>query len=512
MRVFTTIAALRCYLAQCRSSSEGTIGFVPTMGALHAGHISLMRRARQENYWVVASVFVNPLQFNPREDLAQYPRSLETDRDLCAAAGVDILFVPTPEELGIPIDGSAGIETDKTLVVVPDSFTSGLCGAKRPGHFDGVATIIAKFLNLIQPNAAYFGQKDGQQLAVIQHFVKDLSFPVEIVGCPIVRETSGLAMSSRNAYLTPEQTRIATNLYGSLQKADRHFKQGHYQADELIKIVSSSLESLPDIKVEYIELVEPVTLQPLNCITENALLAIAAKVGTTRLIDNILLRTRKPIMAIDGPAGAGKSTVTKQVAQTLGLFYLDTGAMYRAITWLVMNSGISIMDEPAIAELVGTCHIELTPEKVEINNQDITLAIRTPEVTANVSAIAAQSAVRKALVRQQREYSRRGGVVLEGRDIGTHVFPDAEVKIFLTATVEERSRRRQKDLERLGQPIPSLDELIETIAERDAKDSTRAIAPLKQAVDAIAVVTDGMTIDQVVDRLVKLYQAQLHQA
>ena len=217
MRVFTTIAALRCYLAQIRSSSEGTIGFVPTMGALHAGHISLMRRARQENQWVVASVFVNPLQFNPREDLAQYPRSLDTDRDLCEAAGVDILFVPTPEELGIPIDGSAGIETDKTLVVVPDSFTSKLCGATRPGHFDGVATIITKFLNLIQPNAAYFGQKDGQQLAVVQHFVNDLSFPVEIVSCPIVRETSGLAMSSRNAYLTPDQTITAKNLYRSLQ-------------------------------------------------------------------------------------------------------------------------------------------------------------------------------------------------------------------------------------------------------------------------------------------------------
>ncbi len=508
MRVFTTIAALRCYLAQCRSTSEGTIGFVPTMGALHAGHISLMRRARQENYWVVASVFVNPLQFNPREDLAQYPRSLDSDRDLCEAAGVDILFIPTPDELGIPIDGSAGIETDKTLVVVPDSYTSGLCGATRPGHFDGVATIVTKFFNLIQPDAAYFGQKDAQQLAVIQHVVQDLSFPVEVIGCSIVRETNGLAMSSRNAYLTPEQTIVAANLYRSLEKADRHFKQGHYQSNELVNIVRSSLESQPDIKVEYIELVEPTTLQPLDDITENALLAIAAKIGTTRLIDNILFRTRKPIMAIDGPAGAGKSTVTKQVAQTLGLVYLDTGAMYRAITWLVMNSGISIMDEPAIAELVGTCHIELTPEKVEINNQDITLAIRTPGVTANVSAIAAQAAVRKSLVRQQRDYSRRGGVVLEGRDIGTHVFPDAEVKIFLTATVEERSHRRQKDLERLGQPIPSLDDLIATIAERDAKDSTRAIAPLKKALDAVEVVTDGMTIDQVVDRLVKLYEAQ----
>jgi pantoate ligase / CMP/dCMP kinase len=507
VRLFTTIAALRCYLAQCRSI-EGTVGFVPTMGALHAGHESLMRRAKQENQWVVASIFVNPLQFGPAEDLTQYPRSLEADRDRCEAVGVDILFVPTPEELGIPAQGSAGVEVNKTLVVVPDALKSNLCGPARPGHFDGVATIVSKLFNLIQPDAAYFGQKDAQQLAIIQHFAKDLNFPIEIVGCPIVRESSGLALSSRNAYLTADQMTIAPILSQSLHQSEQLFKQGQYQSDELIRIAKTHLASNPGIQLEYIELVDPATLQTLTSIAENGLLAIAAKIGKTRLIDNVLLRTRKPIMAIDGPAGAGKSTVTKQVANTLGLFYLDTGAMYRAITWLVMNSGIAITDEPAIAELVGTCEIELTPEKVEINHQDITLAIRTPEVTANVSAIAAQAAVRKALVRQQREYGRRGGVVLEGRDIGTHVFPDAEVKVFLTATVEERARRRQKDLERLGQSVPSLDSLIESIAERDAKDSNRAIAPLKQALDALEVVTDGMRIEEVVDRLVKLYQAQ----
>jgi pantoate ligase / CMP/dCMP kinase len=507
VRLFTTIAALRCYLAQCRSI-EGTVGFVPTMGALHAGHESLIRRAKQENQWVVVSVFVNPLQFGPEEDLNHYPRSLEADRARCEAVGVDILFVPTPEELGIPTQGSAGVEVNKTLVVVPDSLKSNLCAPARPGHFDGVTTIVSKLFNLIQPDAAYFGQKDAQQLAIIQHFAKDLNFPIEIVGCPIVRESSGLALSSRNAYLNKDQIIVAAEISKALFQAEEIFKQGRHQSNELIDMVKVSLKAHPEIQLEYVDLVEPTTLQRLDSITENGLLAIAAKIGKTRLIDNVLLRTRKPIMAIDGPAGAGKSSVTKQVAQTLGLFYLDTGAMYRAITWLVMNSGIAITDEPAIAELVGTCEIELTPEKVEINHQDITAAIRTPEVTNNVSAIAAQAAVRKALVRQQREYGRRGGVILEGRDIGTHVFPDAEVKVFLTATVEERSRRRQKDLERLGQPIPSLDELIETIAERDAKDSTRAIAPLKQALDAIAVVTDGMSIEEVVDRLVKLYQAQ----
>ncbi len=506
MRVFTTIAALRCYLAQATSSLDSTVGFVPTMGALHAGHVSLMQRARQENQWVVASIFVNPLQFGPKEDLSQYPRTIDRDRELCEAAGVDILFRPNPEELGIGAVGTAGIESESTLVVVPESMKSGLCGASRPGHFEGVATIVSKLFHLVQPTRAYFGQKDAQQLAVLRRMVKDLNFPIEVVGCPIVREPSGLAMSSRNSYLSADERENATVLYQSLQQAEQRFKAGEQQSAELIQAVQSSIDKNSAITLDYIALVDPNTLQPIDKIEETGLLAIAAKVGPARLIDNVLLRTRKPIMAIDGPAGAGKSSVTKLVAKELGLFYLDTGAMYRAITWLVMNSGIAIPDEPAIAELVGCCDIRLTEESVSINDHDITAAIRTPEVTANVSAVAAQAAVRQALVRQQREYGRRGGVVLEGRDIGTHVFPDAEVKVFLTATVEERARRRQKDLERQGQPIPDLDDLIETIAERDAKDSTRAIAPLKQAVDAVAVVTDGMAIEEVVATLVGFYR------
>jgi pantoate ligase / CMP/dCMP kinase len=164
VRVFTTIAALRCYLAQATSSLDSTVGFVPTMGALHAGHISLMQRARQENQWVVASIFVNPLQFGPSEDLSQYPRTIDRDRELCESAGVDILFRPNPEELGISEAGTAGIESESTLVVVPESMKSGLCGASRPGHFEGVATIVSKLFHLVQPTRAYFGQKDAQPL------------------------------------------------------------------------------------------------------------------------------------------------------------------------------------------------------------------------------------------------------------------------------------------------------------------------------------------------------------
>ncbi|MBD2328348.1 bifunctional pantoate--beta-alanine ligase/(d)CMP kinase [Alkalinema sp. FACHB-956] len=500
MRLFTTVAALRCYLAQCRKL-EGTVGLVPTMGALHAGHQSLIDRARQENQWVVVTIFVNPLQFGPNEDFDRYPRTLEADRALCEAAGVDVIFAPPPSELGIIPAANAEV----TQIVPPAAMQSGLCGASRPGHFNGVATIVTKLLNLVQPDRAYFGQKDAQQLAIIQQLVADLNLSVEIVACPIVREPSGLALSSRNQYLSPAEKQEAVTLSQGLMAAQQEFRRGERQRSLLIDRVKAQLATAPNLQPEYIELVDPTTLTPLTEVAETGLLTIAARLGKTRLIDNVLLRTRKPIVAIDGPAGAGKSTVTKQVAQALELFYLDTGAMYRAITWLVLQSGISVTDEPAIAELVFQCHITLTDDRVEVNGQEVTQAIRTPEVTSQVSTIAAQTAVRQALVKQQREYGKRGGVVLEGRDIGTHVFPDAELKIFLTATVAERARRRQKDLERLGQPVPDLEELVQLIAERDAKDSTRSLAPLCQAIDAVELVTDGMTIETVVNQIITLY-------
>jgi pantoate ligase / CMP/dCMP kinase len=213
-----------------------------------------------------------------------------------------------------------------------------------------------------------------------------------------------------------------------------------------------------------------------------------------------------PIIAIDGPAGAGKSTVTKLVAARLGLLFLDTGAMYRAIAWLAIQANLALDDEPNIARLVSQAKIVLTGERVVVNDLDVTEAIRTQAVTSKVSAIAALGVVRAELVKQQQAIGAQGGIVAEGRDMCTYVFPHAQVKIFLTASVAERARRRQQDLIDRGQGNIDLAELEQSIADRDAIDSTREIAPLRKAPDAIEIITDNLSIEEVVDRIVKMYR------
>ncbi|MEM7554700.1 MAG: bifunctional pantoate--beta-alanine ligase/(d)CMP kinase [Cyanobacteria bacterium P01_A01_bin.84] len=531
MRLLTTTTALNSYIALTRRQAQEknlqtgnelfseetshwfqtTIGLVPTMGALHQGHISLIERACEENFTVIVSIFVNPLQFGKNEDFEQYPRNLEQDMLLCQRVGVNAIFAPTPEQMGMGLKNK-----QESQVIPPSAMTSGLCGSSRLGHFKGVATIVTKLFNLVQPDRAYFGQKDGQQLAIIRKIVADLNLPVEIVACPIVREVSGLALSSRNKYLSATEKQEATVLYHSLQAAKNLFCAGERRCNKLIALAKQELGKISNLSVEYIELVEPTTLMPIEQIKEEGMLAIASRIGSTRLIDNVILRTRKPIIAIDGPAGAGKSTVARQVATKLGLIYLDTGAMYRAVTWLVMEEGIAIDDECAIAELVEQYEVELTPScdlktpvRVWIKGNDVTQIIRTPKVTSNVSAIAAQTAVRRALVKQQQNWGKKGGLVAEGRDIGTHVFPDAEIKIFLTASVEERARRRQQDFQRQGLSTVNLEQLEKDIAERDWKDSTRKVSPLRKAKDAIELRSDGLDISEVTENIVFQYQQHL---
>jgi pantoate ligase/cytidylate kinase len=352
--------------------------------------------------------------------------------------------------------------------------------------------------------------------------VADLNWPIQVIGCPIVREPDGLAYSSRNQYLAPTERQQATCLYQSLQAARALFEQGEHRCQKLIEVVHQTLHSVPALQVQYVELVHPETLAPIAAIQTVGLLAIAAYLGKTRLIDNILLRARRPIVAIDGPAGAGKSTVARLVADQLGLLYLDSGAMYRAVTWQVLAAGIDPWDEVAVAEILADCHIHLASEpgvegqvgltRVWVNDQEVTQIIRSPEVTAHVSTIAAQPLVRQLLLEQQQEYGAGGGVVMEGRDIGTQVFPHAELKVFLTASVHERARRRQKDLASQNQPPMSLADLEQAIDERDRKDSTRRVAPLRQAEDAIELFTDGLTITQVVEKIVALYRDRISEA
>ena len=278
LAVFTTPSELSDYLQSHRSQS---LGFVPTMGALHVGHQSLIDRARRENALVIVSIFVNPLQFGPNEDLDRYPRQLEIDAALCEAAGVDVLFLPTVESMGIQ-----GILTQ---VMPPPMMMSGLCGHSRPGHFQGVATIVTKLLNIIQPDRAYFGEKDAQQLAIIRRVVTDLNLPVEIVGCSTLRADSGLAHSSRNQYLSPTGKAQAAVIYRSLKQAQAVVASGEIHTPAILAAVVTELATVPEFQLEYLELVDAQTLQSIDTVNRTVLVAIAGRIETTRLIDNITI-------------------------------------------------------------------------------------------------------------------------------------------------------------------------------------------------------------------------------
>lgn len=258
-----------------------TIGLVPTMGYLHDGHKSLITKAVSENDRVIVSIFVNPIQFGPNEDLETYPRDLNKDSSLCKNAGAHIIFNPDPKEMypkGRPL----------TNVIVSD-ITSRLCGAKRPGHFQGVCTVVSKLFNIAQPNKAYFGQKDAQQLCVIKTMVRDLNFPIEIISCPIIREADGLAKSSRNTYLNEAERKAALILNKSLIKAIEVIKNGQTNCETIKSIIKDYIINEPLAKIDYIEIVDFTTIKPLDEIKDNTLIAIAVYIGKTRLIDNIII-------------------------------------------------------------------------------------------------------------------------------------------------------------------------------------------------------------------------------
>jgi pantoate--beta-alanine ligase len=276
MKVVTTLDDLR----HARAALPGPVGLVPTMGYLHEGHLSLARRARAECASVAASIFVNPTQFGPSEDLASYPRDLPQDLSLLEAAGVDLVWTPTPE-----IVYPAGFQTWVTV----EEVARPLEGSQRPGHFRGVATVVAKLFNAFQPDRAYFGQKDAQQVAVIRQMARDLDFPVQIVVCPTVREHDGLAMSSRNAYLNAEQRAAAPVLFRALSAAAAAWAAGQSDAEDLRQLMAGVIDVEPLARRQYVSCADPITLQEMDGPVQRALLSMAVYIGKTRLIDNLVL-------------------------------------------------------------------------------------------------------------------------------------------------------------------------------------------------------------------------------
>lgn len=278
MKIVGTIKEVREQVKEWKKQGL-TVGLVPTMGYLHEGHQSLMEAARKDNDKVVTSIFVNPMQFGPTEDLAQYPRDLEHDAALCEKVGVDLIFHPEPEEM---------YAEDFCSFVDMSGLTEGLCGKSRPVHFRGVCTVVNKLFNIVTPDRAYFGQKDGQQLAVIKRMVRDLNMDIEIIGCPIVREEDGLAKSSRNTYLSEEERKAALILSKTVALG-KELAKTEKDANKVVEAMKKNIETEPLAKIDYVEAVDALSMAPVETLDKPCMLAMAVYIGKTRLIDNTLI-------------------------------------------------------------------------------------------------------------------------------------------------------------------------------------------------------------------------------
>lgn len=276
MRIVESIKDVRATVKEWKAKGL-KVGFVPTMGYLHEGHESLIRKASEENDRVVVSIFVNPIQFGPKEDLSTYPRDLERDSKVCESAGADIIFHPENEEMYF---------NDFSTFVDMNGLTDGLCGKSRPTHFRGVCTVVTKLFNIVAPDRAYFGEKDAQQLAVIKRMVRDLNIDIEIIGCPIVREKDGLAKSSRNTYLSVEERNAAIILNKSLTLAKEKIQAGERDSEIIIKLIEEVINSEKLARIDYIEVVDSLSMEKVERIEKSVLVAIAVFIGKTRLIDN----------------------------------------------------------------------------------------------------------------------------------------------------------------------------------------------------------------------------------
>ena len=503
-KIFQTNAELKDWLSEQNSA----IILIPTMGGLHPGHQYLIQKAKERktntNQIILVSIFVNPLQFSKGEDFKKYPRNINRDAELAFSAGADAIWAPDYDEV------FPGGKDSHFKIEVPKTLQNQLCGVARKGHFDGVATVIIRLIKIIKPKKLVLGEKDWQQLIIIRRLFQELSIPVRIESYSTQRDQSGFAYSSRNSYLSNSERVNAQSLPNAIKEAKTEFNKG--KAINFTKIASIFRQN--NLKIEYLKIVDPFSLKETENINRLCLLAAAVKCGSTRLIDHTFLMQKNPIIAIDGPAGAGKSTVTKAFAKKLGFIYLDTGAMYRAVTWLIISNSIDPNDQAKIKNILKDSKLEfknssLVEQKILINNIDVTEKIRSPQVTSMVSEIAKQEFVRELLTRKQQVIGNNGGLVAEGRDIGTAVFPDADLKIFLTASPTERAKRRALDLNKRGYEFSSIGELEKEIKERDKKDSERKIAPLKKAEDAIELVTDGMNIEEVLNELIDIFRSKI---
>ena len=283
MKVATTVESIRDLMKAARSEGR-KIGLVPTMGALHVGHVSLVEAARHDCDFVVVSIFVNPTQFGPGEDFAKYPRPLEADLEICRKAGVDAVFAPASDVM----------YPDENLTwVTVEKLTEPLCGRSRPGHFRGVTTVCAKLFNIVGPDIAYFGQKDAQQAITIRRMVRDLNMPLEIVVCPTIREPSGLAISSRNQYLSEKQKKDAATIFQSLEVCREMIEAGMTETQQIVTRMREVLQEVPSMEIEYISVVDAETLETVDKIAGRMLVAVAVRLGPARLIDNILVDAGK---------------------------------------------------------------------------------------------------------------------------------------------------------------------------------------------------------------------------
>ncbi len=488
-----------------RRNINSDINFIPTMGNLHNGHTNLISTAKNDNSNVnLVSIFVNPLQFDNKSDLENYPKTIDHDIKISFENGADVIFIPSTEEIYPPDNKNI------KFLKAPLELSSSLCGLNRIGHFDGVCTVIYKLLNLIKPKNLYLGEKDWQQLLILKNLVLTKKLNVAIKSIPTQRDFDGIPLSSRNVHLSNKERKLIRFFSNELLVAKKNFQQ---EKKINLKAIIKKL-SAEKISIEYLEHLHPYTLQESRVEDNISILAGAIRCGKTRLIDHVFLMKRSPIIAIDGPAGSGKSTVTKLIAKKLKLLYLDTGAMYRALSWLLIKENIDYKEEKKLQNILKDIFIVFksntnSQQDVFINNYCVTEEIRSQEISSIVSKISSIKEVREFLVEEQRKIGESGGLVAEGRDIGTTVFPDAELKIFLTASIDERAKRRKSDKKSKDSQEIDLNKLKELIKKRDFEDSNREISPLIKANDAVEIITDGYSINEVVDKIIDLYNDKI---